>query len=552
MIVDPRALDLSTPLRAAVCIVGAGAAGITLACELDGAGASVLLLDAGDLHARGEVSQDPYEGSSDGAHATPRFFRRRGFGGTTAIWGGRCVPFDAIDFDAREHVPGSGWPIGFDEVARHYPKAMSYCDAGAFEFDARQAFATPGSAIAGLASGGGVLADGIERYSLPTHFGRRYRAQLEASANVRVLGPAQVTRLVRDPDADRIEAVECRSGEGSPVWRVEADRFVLATGGIETPRLLLASGGLGNRFDNVGRYYTCHIENFVGTLRPRQRGTAFHFEKTRDGIYGRRKLALDAATQRRERLLNTTFRLHYPNVADATHRSAVLSAVYLARRTLIPEYRRILQHGVGEGVQTSGTPAHLRNVATGLPQLAGFGIDWMRRRVLAERKLPYVLVPNADGSYVLEFNAEQTPLRESRITLSDRSDAFGMPRVHVAWRLADDDVDSLCRSYRLLRERVQASGAATLEFDDGALRETLAASVPLGGHHIGSTRMAADATQGVVDRNAALFDLPNLFIASSSVFTTSSHANPTLTIVAMAVRLAAHLRGQFAREGVAA
>ena len=176
----------------------------------------------------------------------------------------------------------------------------------------------------------------------------------------------------------------------------------------------------------------------------------------------------------------------------------------------------------------------------------------MRRRVLAERKLPYVLVPNADGSYVLEFNAEQTPLRESRITLGEERDGFGVPRVHVAWRLASDDVDSLCRSYRLLRDRVQASGAATLDFNDGALRETLAASVPLGGHHIGSTRMAADATQGVVDRNAALFDLPNLFIASSSVFTTSSHANPTLTIVAMAVRLAAHLRGQFAREGVAA
>jgi choline dehydrogenase-like flavoprotein len=326
---------------------------------------------------------------------------------------------------------------------------------------------------------------------------------------------------------------------------------VLATGGIETPRLLLASGGLGNRFDNVGRYYTCHIENFVGILRPRQRGTAFHFEKTRDGIYGRRKLALDATTQRRERLLNASFRLHYPNVADAAHRSAVLSAVYLARRSLIPEHRRILQYGIGEAVQTSGMPAHLRNVAMGLPQLAGFGIDWMRRRVLAERKLPYVLVPNADGSYVLEFNAEQTPLRESRITLGERTDAFGMPRVHVSWRLADDDVESLCRSYRLLRERVQASGAATLEFDDGALRETLAASVPLGGHHIGSTRMAADPSTGVVDRNAALFDLPNLFIASSSVFTTSSHANPTLTIVAMAIRLAAHLRGQFAREGVA-
>ncbi|MFM9916814.1 MAG: GMC oxidoreductase [Rhizobacter sp.] len=552
MILDLSRLDLTQPLRAAVCIVGAGAAGITLACELDGAGVPVLLLDAGPVQGRGEVSQDPYEGSSDGVHATPRFFRRRGFGGTTAIWGGRCVPYDPIDFEARPHVSASGWPIAYDEVERHYPKAMGYCDAGAFEFDARQAFDRHGALVPGLDSGGGVITDEIERYSLPTHFGTRYRERLRASLNVRVLGSIQVTRLVRDGDTGRIEAVEGRVGEDGPRVRVEAGCVVLATGGIEAPRLLLASDGIGNQHDNVGRYYTCHVENFIGTLRPRRAGSAFHFERTRDGVYGRRKLTLDAETQRRERLLNISFRLHYPNVADATHRSPVLSAVYLARRTLIPEYRRILQYGVGESVTTSPTREHLRNVATGLPQLARFGVDWMRRRVLAERKLPYVLVSNADGSYVLEFNAEQTPLRDSRIMLNGRADAYGTPRVHVAWRLGDDDIDSICRACRLVRDRVQASGAATLEFNDAGLREAVALSVPLGGHHIGSTRMADDPKLGVVDRNAAVFETPNLFIASSSVFPTSSHANPTLTIVAMAIRLAAHLRTTFASSGGAA
>lgn len=550
MILDLTALDLTVPLRASVCIVGSGAAGITLACELEDSGLQVLLLDAGGVRGRAADSQDPYEGSSDEPHATPRFFRRRGFGGTTAIWGGRCVPFDPIDFEQREYVADSGWPIAYDEVARHYPKAMAYCDAGEFEFDARVAFAAPGATIPGLSSGNGLVLDQIERYSLPTNFGKRYLSRLAASSNVRVLGPAHVTRLVRDTGADRIASVECRAGENGPAFRVEAERFVLAAGGIETARLLLASGGLGNRYDNVGRYYTCHVENFVGTLRPKKSGSAFHFEKTRDGIYGRRKLLIDAATQRRERLLNTSFRLHYPNVADAAHRSAVLSSVYLARRTLIPEYRRILQYGIGEAVATSSVAAHLRNVGAGLPDLAVFGVDWMRRRVFAERKLPYVLVPNADGSFVLEFNAEQTPVRESRITLTDRCDAFGMPRVQVAWRLADDDIESLCRAYRLLRARVQASGAATLDFDDARLRQTIAASVPLGGHHIGTTRMSVDPRRGVVDRNAAVFDLPNLFVASSAVFPTSSHANPTLTIVAMAVRLAAQWRAQASTERV--
>jgi len=554
VILDTNHVDTTRPLRAAVCIVGAGAAGITLACELDGTGVDVLLLDAGSATGRSEVSQDPYDGTADGLHPTPRFFRRRGFGGTTAIWGGRCLPYDPIDFEARDYVSGSGWPIAYDEVAAHYPKAMAYCDAGQFEFDARVAFEHAGTLIPGLAGGDGLMANGIERYSLPTHFGRRYRARLANSANVRVLGNAQALELRRC--GGHITSIAVRLHDDGPLISVEAGRFVLATGGIETARLLLASerehGGIGNAFDNVGRYYTCHVENFVGSLRPRLRGTAFHFEKTRDEVYGRRKLAWDAATQRRERLLNMSFRLHYPNVADASHRSAVLSAVYLARRTLIPEYRRIVQHGVDPAGRPTQLGAHLRNVALGAPQLAAFALDWTRRRVLARRKLPYVLVPNADGSFTLEFNAEQTPLRDSRIVLNGRSDRFGTPRVHVQWRFADDDVERICRSFRLLRERLQADGVATLDLDDARLRETVAQSMPLGGHHIGTTRMAAQPRDGVVDTNAAVFDAPNLYIASSSVFPTSSHANPTLTIVAMAIRLAAHLKNQTAHEGAPA
>ena len=550
MIDDARQIDLmSHTLRASVCIVGAGAAGITLACELDALGVQTLLLEAGQVTGSGAVSQDPYEGGSDGAHATPRHFRRRGFGGTTAIWGGRCVPYDPIDFQSREHVADSGWPIGYREVAQHYPKAMSYCDAGAFDFSASSALeGDEPPAGAWMRSEGGLNADGIERYSLPTDFGRRYRARLAASRHVRVLGPVQVTRLLRARDGIGVDAVLCRVDEHSRAFRVEADRFVIATGGIEAPRLLLASQGLGNRYDNVGRYYTCHVENFIGAWRPRRPGTPFNFETTQDGVYARRKLMFDATVQRRERLLNTSFRLHYPNVADAAHRSAVLSAVYLGRRTLIPEYRRILQYGVGEHVRTSSPLAHLRNVVGGLPQLAAFGADWTRRRMLARRKLPYVLAPNADGSFVLEFNAEQTPLRDSRITLSDRLDAFGVPRVHVAWRFSRDDVETLCRTVRLLREQLLAQEVGLLDFDDDALRETIAASVPLGGHHIGATRMAASPRNGVVDRDLALFDAPNVFIASASVFPTSSHANPTLTIVAMAIRLAAHLGGRIASE----
>lgn len=568
MILKPQHIDTTQPLRTVICIVGAGAAGITLACELDGAGVPVLLLDAGPIHLRRAPSQEPYEGTSEGAHPTPHHFRRRGFGGTTAIWGGRCVPFDPIDFETREHVPHSGWPIRYDEVARHYPRAMQYCDAGAFEFDDHCALAQVGTAVPGLDNSRGIVADTIERYSLPTHFGRRYRARLAASGNVRVLGPATALRLRRAASGGHIETLECRlggrdgDGPATAPLQVQAQHFVLAAGGIETTRLLLASdrahGGLGNEFDQLGRYYGCHVENVLGVLRPtaaaraRPERVAFHFEITRDGVYARRRLLVAPEAQRRERTVNISFRLHYPDVSDPGHGSSVLSAVFVAKRLLIPEYRRILQHGRGDGPVPGVRGGHLLNIARGLPGLLAFGCDWVRRHQLAERKLPYVLVPNADGSHVLEFNAEQSPQADSRIMLGDTLDSHGTPRVHVRWRMAGDDVDGICRAYRLLRNAIAAGGAYRLDFDDTRLHETVAASIPLGGHHIGSTRMAESPRRGVVDSRCAVFGLPNLHIASASVFPTSSHANPTLTIVALAIRLAAHLRTRVALQGAVA
>lgn len=568
MILDPRQLDPAQPLRTVVCIVGSGAAGITLACELEGSAIPVLLLDAGPIDPRREPTQEPYEGSSEGAHPTPRHFRRRGFGGTTAIWGGRCVPFDPIDFEAREHVANSGWPIGYDEVARHYPKAMQYCDAGAFEFNTHTALARRGVAVPGLDGHPDIVADTIERYSLPTHFGRRYGPRLAASANVRVLGPAPVLKLLRASPGGGIHALECRLGgrdgaaSTTTPLRVQAQYVVLAAGGIETTRLLLASerehGGLGNAFDQLGRYYGCHVENMIGVLRPsapartRPDRIAFHFETTRDGVYARRRMLVAPAAQRRERTVNISFRLHYPDVADPGHRSSVLSAVFVAKRLLIPEYRRILQHGRGDGALPGLQAAHLLNILRGLPSLLAFGADWVRRHQLAERKLPYVLVPNADGSHVVEFNAEQSPRHDSRIVLGEALDSHGLPRVHVRWRMGDDDVDGICRAYRLLRDAIAAGGAYRLDFDDASLRDRVAASIPLGGHHIGSTRMASSPQQGVVDRRCAVFGVPNLYVASASVFPTSSHANPTLTIVALAIRLAAHLRTRIALQGAVA
>lgn len=553
-------LDLieADSLDTRVCIVGAGAAGITLATELDGAGLPVLLLEAGELKASAALT-DYYRGEASPPHPDPTQFRRVLFGGTTGVWGGRCVPFDPIDLEPREHVANSGWPLRYADLARHYPAALAYCDAGTFDFSIAGSLKSPRPTIAGFDGRGAqgtpvVMADRIERYSLPTDFGSRYRQRIRDSDNVTALLGARCLKLKKDPGADRIESAEVVD-RGGRRRTVRAEVFVLATGGIEVPRLLFisdtAGSGFGNLGDCLGRYYMCHFENTVGRLVPHGAAVAFDFERTIDGVYCRRQLRFTGEAMKSERLLNMAFRLHFPSYSDATHGSSVMSGIYLAKSLLIPEYRQILR--ANTDVDPSPTLQHVRNVARGLPQLARFLGDWIFRIRLAERKLPYTLVANADGSYPLEFNSEQTPLPASRVSLTSAEDQHGLKRVRIDWRVSEEDAEAARRGFLLLRDTLARTGTARLELDESRLLDRLQRSPPLGGHHIGTARMAATERRGVVDASCAVFGLPNLYIASSAVFPTSSHANPTLTIVALAVRLAEHLRARLARTaGLAA
>jgi choline dehydrogenase-like flavoprotein len=549
MIVTSDELTDEMAADVAVCIVGGGAAGITLACELDECGHKVLLLEAGSLKPSAET-QDYYNGIAHAPHPAANEFRRVALGGTTSIWGGRCVPFDPIDFEPRDYVSNSGWPISYEEIARYYPRALEYCDAGKFDFTAAGSISGGGPTIAGLEPNDVIERDLIERYSLPTDFGRRYGGILRMSRNVITVLRARCIGLEKAVGEDRIEAVKIAAASGRS--RVIRSAFVvLAMGGIECARLLMASDprgvGYGNRTDRLGRFYASHLETSFGRLVPHGAKVAFDFEKTDDGVYCRRKFQFLPSAQRRHRLLNTAFRLHFPEYSDASHGSSVMSAIYLAKSFLIPEYQNILQQDPAHAT-SSPAPAHWRNVMSGLPNLARFGFDWVFKRHLATRKLPYTLVPNADGSYPLEFNCEQTPLESSRITLADDLDAHGMRRVRIDWRRSDSDLLAAQRAFLLLRETLGQSGACRLEFDDGVLVERLSRSAPVGGHHIGTTRMAFSSSGGVVDTNCAIFDFPNVCIASSSVFPTGSHANPTLTIVAVALRLASHLRTRLSSE----
>jgi len=270
------------------------------------------------------------------------------------------------------------------------------------------------------------------------------------------------------------------------------------------------------------------------------------YQRSHDGIYCRRYLWLSPEAQRREQLAGLVLRPAHANIVDPAHRDPVLSAMYLVKNFIVPEYARKMTslEAVAREQFAGGAlgyySAHLRNVVLGAPLLAGFGLDWALRRILAERKLPSVVLIDRRARYPVDINAEQEPNPDSRVTLGNERDALGMRRLVVDWQTTADDHHRLARGMRLLARALEPSGTVRLDLGP-ELEELAARKVPVGGHHIGTARMASDASSGVCDANAELFGTKGVFLAGAAVFPTSGFANPTLVMLALALRLAAHL-----------
>lgn len=550
MIIESTYIPDQSRLEADLCIIGTGAAGIPLALTLSGRGLSIIVIESG--HFREDArTQSLYAGEVADAtlHSPPDKYRQRRFGGSTAIWGGRCMPFDPIDFAERPHVPGSGWPISHGELAAYYPQANAWAEAGACEYNADALFADPAQAMFRGFRSDIVRTDSLERFSCPTHFGTRYEKRLRLADDVRVLLGANCTGLsFRNGsivDA-RLATLDGRR------FTVAARRFVLAAGGIETARLLLASddvcpNGIGNEHDLVGRHYMCHIAGNVGTLvvHGDTQQVRHGYEISPDGIYCRRRLCLTEAEQQRLGVGNMVARLHFPRIADPAHGIGVLSGLYLARRFVSYEYGKRLNDGRAD---LASYARHLANVLADAPDTAAFLAHWLRRRTFAERKFPSVILKNRSNRFSLEIHGEQFPNPDSRITLADGVDALGMRRVRVDWRYTAADIDSVRKTLTVFAREFERSGVARLSFDPDTLERDLTRFGAYGGHHIGTARMGDDPRRSVVDRNCRVHSTDNLYIAGSAVFPTSSQANPTLTIIAMALRLADHLSADAAVE----
>jgi choline dehydrogenase-like flavoprotein len=547
MLIDARQLPPDETLRCDVCVVGAGPAGIAVARELASRGKSVVLLESGGLRLEA-ASEDLNKGEvvDPVAHGPLEAYRRRRLGGATTAWGGRCVPFDAIDFERRSWVPNSGWPFGKSAVDAYGERAHAYLDLGAFTYDPAEALAPASrgrAMIPGLASDD-VAEDTLYLFSPPTNFGKKFQDELAASRAVRLVLYASCLKIMTDREGSRATHLVVGSAADRR-FSVVADRFVLAAGGLENVRLLLASndvhpGGIGNRHDLLGRYYMCHV---IGHLEVEftSREVVWDYEKTASGLYCQRTVAVRAEAQRRLGLLNHRARIEHADISDPSHGSGVLSASYLVKSLLAsPLFRArldVLSRGVlnSKQKQELRVAEHLRNILLDAGGVARFSRRWIEERILSDVKLPSVVMRSDANVYTLRLDAEQIPNPDSRVTLGDARDALGQRRLKVDWRRTGADDEMLLAVCRHIGRALEESGAGRLRSDPSLIPEAT------GGHHIGTTRMSSDPSGGVVDGDCRVHDVKNLYIASSSVFPTCSYANPTLLVLSLALRLADHL-----------
>jgi len=493
---DARSVSDGSTLDTDLVIVGGGPAGISLALALADAPFRVLLLESGGMEFDG-ATQALYSGEESGVRYLPlEACRLRYLGGSSNHWGGWCRPLDAIDFEERNWLAHSGWPFPKSTLEPYFARAQSLVEAGPFLYDQPDKWSAVQDAPIALGNGGVYTTyfqfskqrDNV----LPTHFGERYGNDLKRVSNLSLMLHANVTGVRLGSDARSVDKLEVATLSGKR-FAVRPRYTVLGLGGMETPRLLLASRdvmttGVGNANGLVGRFFADHpipgntailvlfdgrIPSYYQTIQPA------------NGAYFRAALAPREAFQRRQRVLCSLATIE------------------------------------GE-VQLDGLGLAAMKETT-----AALGVDAGNLR-----------------AFTLGCGMELAPDPDRRLTLAHGTDALGMPRLKLDMRISDDDFARYRRTLTELGRQLLAARSGMVRILHRT-REEWMSVMDWGNHHMGTTRMHNDPRRGVVDANSQVHGIHNLYIAGSSVFPTYGASNPTLNLVALTLRLADRLKTLF-------
>jgi hypothetical protein len=499
-----------------IVIVGAGIAGIILAMELGGAGKRVGLFESGGLEFDAKI-QDLYKGELAGRlnHAPLDAYRMRFFGGSSNCWGGGCLPYDPIDFEKRPYLPRSGWPLQYSSLLPFYRRAVDYLEIDSFDFELDRK-----EVIGGISATGILQTKYWKRAEKSPNFKEKYFEFFKHSKTVDLYLNANLVRLEDLQGNGEIKSLYFKSYQKED-FKVIAKQYVLSMGGIENARLLLNSRALflspplKKIYENIGKFYSPHINLMHGTFIPSPGVRVLNkYESITDKLQFRRFLTLTEDAINKYELLNpkTVFE------EDSTEVAAPLSdEVY----TYL--YGNAIPGGVNQEIDQ---------------------INSQIQKVFPS-KLSNRLRIKRTSAYLLNNAFEQEPNWNSRIELNPEKDLLGLNRVRLIFNAKDSDIRRYVKYFELVAKTVGELGIGRLSYDRSG--EVFYTQNECGAsHHTGTTRMSLDGGQGVVDVNCKIHGIKNLYVASASVFPTPSQANPTFTIAALSIRLADYL---IARDG---
>lgn len=541
MIIDARYLSPDKNLETHVCIIGAGPAGLTIAREFANQNFQVTLLESGGFEFDPEI-QTLSEGTAIGdPYSVISNTRLRQFGGTSHTWEGqngykqygfRCLPLDEIDFEQRDWLPYSGWSFTKSDLDPFYERAHQVCQIGSYtykveEWEDRRAKQLPFKSDR--------IGTSMSQYGLRYPFTEEYPQQIKQTLNITTIIYATVVEIVTDDSNQTVTRLRIAASKDKQVW-LSAKIFILATGGFENARLLLASNqqqasGLGNQNDVVGRYFMdrpilrCSLIPYNHKLLEQ---TALYDIYRTKGVPVMARVRLSEDLMRREHLLNNGAQL-FPRPQER-QRKATLAV-------------RSLASAIRDRQSLPNITKNLVTALSGTDYLVAAGFWAAIRKIPSFRRGDWSYLPYEKlrfSKFEVFYQIEQAPDPNNRVTLGAERDFLGQNMVEVHWKLNPIDIQNAVRVQEIWAEEFDKAGLGKLQF--AKKREDWKFENLAMHHHIGSTRINNDPKQGVVDANCKVHGISNLFIAGSSVFPTAGYSNPTLTIIALSLRLADHIK----------
>jgi len=480
MIVDLNRDGMSPRSSFDACICGAGPAGITIARRLASRNWDVLLLEAGGYHPTTQ-SQALYDAVSVGREAWVNLTRLRCLGGTSNHWSGRCRPFEASDFSREPPSDLPGWPISVDEIAQYRTAALKILDIETPEpFTHRDSPEISPYFIADR-----------DELSPPTRFNTKYKEELASSEHITLVLNANAVDVRMRTGTNFLDRVNFVGYDGTK-HTAQAGVFILAMGAVENARFMLnctqdVRPGLGNEYGMVGIGFMEHFNVFFG-----------EFAATRD------------LKKRMSLFTSDTFLKSDQSVGRSNLTLSVLEE--------IKSYGR-----------TAAIKTFFKNLACDMG--------------IAE-ELQFLTEFECSGTGVVRSLTEQFPSRSSYVELSDRTDRFGCRQPRLNWVMSGEDRESIRRIGIELAKGFVDAGFGAIRLAPGVLDPRLPLTVDQHSHHMGTTRMAKNPSEGVVDRNCRVFGLANLYVAGSSIFATGAACNPTMPLIQFALRLSDHIIGR--------